>query len=119
MSKSSEFSEQDWALVRKEYEVLRDLARKRCATPEEFKVVEKAYDFASAAHKNVRRRSGEPYIIHPVEVAIILAEMGMDESTIIGGLLHDVIEDTDYTPEQLVADFNKEILVLVDVFVME
>ena len=115
MSKSSEFSEQDWALVRKEYEVLRDLARKRCATPEEFKVVEKAYDFASAAHKNVRRRSGEPYIIHPIRVArICIEEIGLGYKSIAAALLHDVVEDTDYTVDDIRNLFGDKIASLVD-----
>ncbi len=77
-------------------------------------MIEKAFDIASAKHEGQLRKSGEPYIIHPIQVALILAEMGMDEHTIVGGLLHDVIEDTDYSPEDLVRDFNNEILVLVD-----
>ena len=77
-------------------------------------MIEKAYDIAEKLHKGQFRRSGEPYLIHPVNVAYILADMGMDEDTIIGGLLHDVVEDTDYTREDLIKDFNEEIANLVD-----
>ncbi len=77
-------------------------------------MVIKAYEMASEAHKNQKRESGEPYIIHPVEVACILADMGMDTSTIVAGLLHDVIEDTDYTQEDLAREFNVEIATLVE-----
>ncbi len=77
-------------------------------------LIGKAFDTAQRLHEGQLRKSGEPYFIHPINVAYILAEMGMDEATIIGGLLHDVVEDTDYTREQLVADFNEEIALLVD-----
>ena len=65
-------------------------------------------------HEGQLRKSGEPYLIHPVEVAKILAGLGMDEQTIIAGLLHDVVEDTEYTEEQLKQDFGEEVTLLVD-----
>lgn len=77
-------------------------------------LVIKAYQLAVEAHKEQKRDSGEPYIIHPVEVACILAEMGMDTGTIAAGLLHDVIEDTDYTHDDIVREFNIEIANLVE-----
>lgn len=77
-------------------------------------VVKRAYNFASIAHKDQRRESGEPYIIHPVSVAIILSELGMDTSTIVAGLLHDVLEDTDCTYEKMASEFSIEIANLVD-----
>ena len=58
--------------------------------------------------------SGEPYLIHPIAVATILAELGMDDKTIVAGLLHDVVEDTDYSMEQLNEEFGEEIGILVD-----
>ena len=76
--------------------------------------IEKAYEVAKRLHEGQVRKSGEPYLIHPVNVAYILAELGMDEATIVGGLLHDVVEDTEYTREDLVGDFSEEIAVLVD-----
>ncbi len=74
----------------------------------------KAFEIGRTLHDGQLRKSGEPYFIHPIEVAIILAELGMDDDAIIGGLLHDVVEDTEYTREQLVKDFSEDIAVLVD-----
>ena len=77
-------------------------------------MVIKAYETARRLHEGQFRKSGEPYIIHPIAVAKILANFGMDSETIVAGLLHDVVEDTEYTREQLVEDFNEEIALLVD-----
>ena len=74
----------------------------------------KAYEIALRLHEGQFRKSGEPYIIHPIAVAKILAGFGMDNETVIAGLLHDVVEDTDYTREQLVNDFDEKIAALVD-----
>lgn len=80
----------------------------------DIEMVKKAYYFAEEAHKDQKRESGEPYIIHPVAVAEILAEMGMDTNTIVAGLLHDVIEDTDCSYEETVTMFNEQVANLVD-----
>ncbi|MEN2984387.1 MAG: bifunctional (p)ppGpp synthetase/guanosine-3',5'-bis(diphosphate) 3'-pyrophosphohydrolase [Dictyoglomaceae bacterium] len=76
--------------------------------------LEKAFLFAQNAHKGQKRKSGEPYIIHPLEVAKILIDLGMDENSVISGLLHDVLEDTDIKPEIIEKEFNKDILSLVE-----
>ena len=72
----------------------------------DLKLLIKAYNYASSAHENQYRKSGEKYIIHPVEVAKILAELELDVDTIAAGLLHDVIEDTDVTFEEIEREFN-------------
>ena len=93
-------------------EVLIQKIKENC-TNVDLNVVNKAFDLASEAHKEQKRESGEPYIIHPIDVSIILAELGMDTSTIVAGLLHDVIEDTEYTYEDIKKIFNEEIANLV------
>ncbi len=77
-------------------------------------MIEKAYDLACQAHEDQRRKSGEPYIIHPISTAIILAELELDKETIAAGLLHDVVEDTPYTKEQLEEMFGSDVAELVD-----
>jgi len=77
-------------------------------------LIEKAYKVARDAHEGQLRKSGEPYIIHPICVAIILAELEMDKETIAAGLLHDVIEDTAMTEDEMRAEFGDEITLLVD-----
>ncbi|MET0955421.1 MAG: HD domain-containing protein, partial [Cryobacterium sp.] len=77
-------------------------------------IIERAYTAAERAHEGQKRRSGEPYITHPVAVAQILADLGIGPKTVAAALLHDTVEDTDYTLEQLRADFGDEITMLVD-----
>lgn len=77
-------------------------------------LIEKAYKVADEAHKGQVRRSGEAYIIHPLSVSIILAELELDKETIAAGLLHDVLEDTVITEEEMKRQFGEEVLLLVD-----
>lgn len=80
----------------------------------DFSLIEKAYRIAYEAHKHQRRKSGEPYIIHPLCVGIILAELELDKETIVAGLLHDVIEDTVLTADEVTNEFGAEVALLVD-----
>ena len=77
-------------------------------------MIEKAYHIAKDAHEGQLRKSGEPYIIHPLCVAIILAELELDKETIVAGILHDVVEDTVMTREEVALEFSDEIALLVD-----
>lgn len=81
---------------------------------DDISMIEKAYQVASEAHKNQFRKSGEPYIIHPLNVAIILADLELDKETIVAGLLHDVVEDTVMTEEDLKREFGDDVALLVD-----
>ncbi len=81
---------------------------------EDVSIVEKAYQVAKEAHGGQNRKSGEPYIIHPLNVAIILAELEMDKETIVAGLLHDVVEDTIMTVDEIAEQFGEEVALLVD-----
>lgn len=80
----------------------------------DIKLIQKAYEYAKAKHGDQLRKSGEPYIIHPVQVAYTLAELGLDEDTICAALLHDVLEDTDTSYEDLEKEFNEEVAYMVD-----
>ena len=80
----------------------------------DIKLVEKAYYYGKKAHDGQLRKSGEPYFIHPIAVANILAEMELDFQTIAAGLLHDVVEDTEYTYEDIKNEFGQEVADLVD-----
>ncbi len=97
-------------------EIYSDYVRELLAINPKFDpdLLEKAYTTADKFHKEQKRRSGEPYIIHPKAVGIILADLGMDSVTVAAGLLHDVVEDTPYTLQQLKEDFGNEIAELVD-----
>ncbi len=91
------------------------IARVRKYHPsDDISLIEKAYQVAYDAHKTQVRKSGEPYIIHPLSVGIILADLEMDKETIVAGLLHDVIEDTEWTEKELAQEFGDDIELLVD-----
>jgi guanosine-3',5'-bis(diphosphate) 3'-pyrophosphohydrolase len=91
------------------------VATHRAAHPKaDIRVLQRAYDVAAQFHRGQLRKSGDPYITHPLAVATILAELGMDTTTLVAALLHDTVEDTGYTLEQLHLDFGGEVAHLVD-----
>ena len=110
-----DFTQSDYDLINKEFEELRLASLRRCASQEEYDGVIKAFEFANEAHKGVRRRSGEPYIIHPISVAkIVVNEIGLGYKSIVAALLHDVVEDTEYTVDDIKRLFGEKIASLVD-----
>ena len=95
------------------YEML--IARIRRYHPStDVSMIEKAYQLAKKAHGGQCRKSGEPYIVHPLWVAIILADLEMDKETIVSGMLHDVVEDTEVSEEDIKREFGEEVALLVD-----
>ena len=111
----SQFTEKDYEVINQEYEKLRASAQKRCANAAELEVVHRAFEFANDAHRNIRRRSGEPYMLHPIAVAqIVVDDIGLGYKSISAALLHDVVEDTDYTVEDIREHFGSKIASLVD-----
>ena len=82
--------------------------------PYDFAMIDRAYALAEAAHNGQRRRSGEPYICHPLSVAQILVELGMDSESIAAALMHDVAEDTAVSVDEIRSKFGDEVALLVD-----
>ena len=111
----SQFTPDDYRCIEQEFASLLQVATKRCKDADEVETVRKAFDFANQAHKNVRRRSGEPYMLHPIAVArIVVTEIGLGCKSICAALLHDVVEDTSYTVEDIRNLFGDKIATLVD-----
>ena len=95
------------------YQALVDRVRKYHPSAD-ISMIEKAYRIGKEAHKDQARKSGEPYIIHPLWVGIILADLEMDKETIVAGMLHDAVEDTDMTLDDVTREFGEEVALLVD-----
>lgn len=111
----SEFTQKDYEVIARDYADLKEAVIKRCANQDEIDTVQRAFEFANDAHRNVRRRSGEPYILHPIAVAkIVVNSIGLGCKSIAAALLHDVVEDTDYTIEDIERLFGDKIAGLVD-----
>ena len=115
MGTISQFTQQDYEVIARDYADLKEAARKRCTDLAELEIVQKAFEFANEAHKGVRRRSGEPYILHPIAVAkIVVSNIGLGYKSIVAALLHDVVEDTDYTIDDIKNVFGPKIAQIVD-----
>ena len=114
MAKKDFFDEEDSNRIQAEYNSLVNNLL-RCNKPGDIELIEKAFKIANEAHWNMRRKSGEPYIIHPIAVAkIVNQEIGLGARSIATSLLHDVVEDTDYTLDDVRRDFNPRIATLID-----
>ena len=112
-----EYTPQDEILIEEKWQELVEACRKAkiCRREDDWQFVRRAYFLAKEAHKGVRRRSGEPYIIHPIEVALIaVREIGLGKKSVVAALLHDVVEDTDYTVEDIARIFTPKIASMVD-----
>src|SRR5208283_1094526 len=94
----------------------RDLLRKvrGYRSPEDVAFIMKAYEFSQEHHKGQQRESGEPYLAHPLEVAILLAEMRLDATALVAGLLHDAVEDTTVTIDEIKAEFGDQVAHIVE-----
>ncbi len=115
MGSVSEFTQHDHEVIAREYADLKEAARKRCSNQPELDAIQKAFDFANEAHKGVRRRSGEPYILHPIAVAkIVVSNIGLGYKSIVAALLHDVVEDTTYTVDDIRSLFGDKVATLVE-----
>jgi GTP pyrophosphokinase len=111
----SQFTPDDFRRIDEAFASLMEVAAKRCKDEEEIESVRKAFQFANQAHKDVRRRSGEPYMLHPIAVAqIVVTEIGLGCKSICAALLHDVVEDTAYTVDDIRNLFGDKIATLVD-----
>lgn len=111
----SKFTQADYDIIDKAYSALHETAKSRCRNADELEMVHKAFEFANQAHKDIRRRSGEPYMLHPIEVAeIVVSEIGLGWKSICAALLHDVVEDTNYSVEDISNLFGEKIASLVD-----
>ncbi|MBQ0096246.1 MAG: bifunctional (p)ppGpp synthetase/guanosine-3',5'-bis(diphosphate) 3'-pyrophosphohydrolase [Bacteroidales bacterium] len=115
MKPVTEFTKNDYDLIQRDYAELMEWVRKRVTDPVQLEMVNKAFEFANSAHNGVRRRSGEPYMLHPIAVAkIVVREIGLGHKSICAALLHDVVEDTEFTVEDIETHFGHKIAMLVD-----
>ena len=111
----SAFTEKDYEIIREAFVPLEESVRRRCKGEGEPELVRKAFEFACEAHKNVRRRSGEPFMVHPIAVArIVVDDIGLGCKSIVAALLHDVVKETDYTIADIRTLFGDKIASLVD-----
>ena len=106
--------EEEHATPEELYSRLIDKIKRYHPSAGDLSAIDKAYNFAKKSHGDQKRKSGEPYIIHPIHTALILADLELDKESIMAGLLHDVMEDTIVTREQMISEFGEEVTDLVD-----
>ena len=106
--------EEEHATPEELYSRLIDKIKRYHPSSGDLSAIDKAYNFAKKSHGDQKRKSGEPYIIHPIHTALILADLELDKESIMAGLLHDVMEDTKVTREQMISEFGEEVTDLVD-----
>ena len=106
--------EEEHATPEELYSRLIDKIKRYHPSAGDLSAIDKAYNFAKKSHGEQRRESGEPYIIHPIHTALIRADLELDKESIMAGLLHDVMEDTKVTREQMISEFGEEVTDLVD-----
>ncbi|MGN0091935.1 MAG: RelA/SpoT family protein, partial [Alistipes sp.] len=110
-----DYSSEDEKLIDEAYQDLLSSCTKICKSEEDWNFIKRAYFLAKEAHQGVRRRSGEPYFLHPIAVAkIVIEEIGLGVKSVVASLLHDVVEDTDYTVEDIERIFGPKIASMVD-----
>ena len=109
------YTAEDEILIQSKWEILAESCKKICKKEEDWNFIKKAFFLAKEAHQGVRRRSGEPYFLHPIAVAqIVVDEIGLGVKSVAAALLHDVVEDTDYTVEDMEHLFGHKIATMVD-----
>lgn len=110
-----EYTREDEIVITEQFEGLLRSCVTVCRTEDDWDIIKRAFEIAKEAHKGVRRRSGDPYILHPIAVArICVDEMGLGVKSVVASLLHDVVEDTDYTLEDIASMFTPKIASMVD-----
>lgn len=111
----AEYSAEDEILIEDKFKDLLHSCEKICKSEKDWDIIKKAFFLAKEAHKGMRRKSGEPYIIHPIAVAkIVIEEIGLGVKSVVAALLHDVVEDTAYTVEEIGLMFGSKIATMVD-----
>ncbi len=109
------YTAEDEILIQSKWEILAESCKKICKKEEDWNFIKRAFFLAKEAHQGVRRRSGEPYFLHPIAVAqIVVDEIGLGVKSVVAALLHDVVEDTDYTVEDMEHIFGHKIASMVD-----
>jgi len=104
-----DFTPEDERLIKEKWEELLQSCTKICKNDEDWEFIKRAFFLAKEAHGGVRRRSGEPYLLHPIAVAkIVVDEIGLGVKSVVAALLHDVVEDTEYTVEDMEAHLRAQ-----------